>query len=102
MYQLSKEKSDFTVVAAEEDNSTAGSSGENEGLGRSSTPQKAAKQPSSKSPAKAKKPEGLGRGLVGRRRFRSYLQKGVLLGWALKSALQSFAECFVDHLAVRV
>ncbi|XP_048374948.1 DNA ligase 3 [Sphaerodactylus townsendi] len=57
LYQLSKEKSDFTVVATEEDNSTAGSSGENEGLSRSSTPQKAAKQPSSKSPAKAKKPE---------------------------------------------
>ncbi|XP_015263477.1 PREDICTED: DNA ligase 3 isoform X1 [Gekko japonicus] len=57
LYQLSKEKSDFTVVATEEDNSTAGSSGENEGLGRSSTPQKAVKQPSSKSPAKIKKPE---------------------------------------------
>nr|XP_056720864.1 DNA ligase 3 [Euleptes europaea] len=56
LYQLSKEKSDFIVVAAEEDN-TAGSSGENEGLGRSSTPQKVAKQLSSKSPAKAKKPE---------------------------------------------
>nr|XP_028563139.1 DNA ligase 3 [Podarcis muralis]XP_028563140.1 DNA ligase 3 [Podarcis muralis]XP_028563141.1 DNA ligase 3 [Podarcis muralis]XP_028563142.1 DNA ligase 3 [Podarcis muralis]XP_028563143.1 DNA ligase 3 [Podarcis muralis] len=57
LYQLSKEKSDFTVVAMEEENSTAGSSGETEGQSRSSTPRKAPKQPSSKSPAKAKKPE---------------------------------------------
>ncbi|XP_025027583.1 DNA ligase 3 isoform X4 [Python bivittatus] len=57
LYQLSKEKSDFLVVAAEEENSTAGSSGETEGQPKSSSPQKAAKQHSGKSPAKAKKPE---------------------------------------------
>ncbi|XP_061461353.1 DNA ligase 3 isoform X5 [Rhineura floridana] len=57
LYQLSKEKSEFTVVATEEENSTAGSSGEPEGQSRSSTPHKAAKQPSGKSPAKLKKPE---------------------------------------------
>uniref|UniRef100_A0A2D4GDW9 BRCT domain-containing protein n=1 Tax=Micrurus corallinus TaxID=54390 RepID=A0A2D4GDW9_MICCO len=57
LYQISKEKSDFLVVAAEEENSTAGSSGETEGQPKLSSPQKAAKQHSKKSPAKAKKPE---------------------------------------------
>ncbi|NXA35384.1 DNLI3 ligase, partial [Eudromia elegans] len=58
LYQLSKEKADFNVVAGEEEESTAGSSGENEGNSRSSTPHKTIKAPPSKSPAKAKKPEG--------------------------------------------
>uniref|UniRef100_A0A8B9BPL9 DNA ligase n=1 Tax=Anser brachyrhynchus TaxID=132585 RepID=A0A8B9BPL9_9AVES len=58
LYQLSKEKADFSVVAGEEEESTAGSSGENEGNSRSSTPHKTTKTPPSKSPAKAKKPEG--------------------------------------------
>ncbi|NXS47973.1 DNLI3 ligase, partial [Balaeniceps rex] len=58
LYQLSKEKADFNVVAGEEDESTAGSSGENEGSSRSSTPHSAMKTPPSKSPAKAQKPEG--------------------------------------------
>uniref|UniRef100_A0A8V5GUF3 DNA ligase n=1 Tax=Melopsittacus undulatus TaxID=13146 RepID=A0A8V5GUF3_MELUD len=44
LYQLSKEKADFNVTAGEEDESTAGSSGENEG--------------EFQSPAKAPKPEG--------------------------------------------
>ncbi|KAM3852126.1 DNA ligase 3 isoform 1-T2 [Vipera latastei] len=57
LYQVSKEKSDFLVVAAEEENSTAGSSGETEGQPKLSSPQKAAKQHSRKSPVKAKKPE---------------------------------------------
>ncbi|NXG55021.1 DNLI3 ligase, partial [Hemiprocne comata] len=57
LYQLSKEKADFSV-AGEEDESTAGSSGENEGNSRSSTPHSSIKTPPSKSPAKAKKPEG--------------------------------------------
>ncbi|NXY48184.1 DNLI3 ligase, partial [Ceuthmochares aereus] len=58
LYQLSKEKADFSVVAGEEEESTAGSSGENEGNSRSSTPHSAIKSPPSKSPAKAQKPEG--------------------------------------------
>ncbi|NXN32756.1 DNLI3 ligase, partial [Nycticryphes semicollaris] len=58
LYQLSKEKADFSVAAGEEDESTAGSSGENEGNSRSSTPHSAIKTPPSKSPAKAKKAEG--------------------------------------------
>ncbi|XP_042298572.1 DNA ligase 3 [Sceloporus undulatus] len=57
LYQLSKAKSDFTVVAAEEDNSTAGSSGENEGQPKPSAPRPAPKPQAGKSPAKAKKPE---------------------------------------------
>ena len=57
LYQLSKEKAEFSVVAGEEEESTAGSSGENEGNSRSSTPHKTTKTPP-KSPAKAKKPEG--------------------------------------------
>lgn len=65
LYQLSKEKSDFFVVATEEETSTAGSSGENEGQSRSSTPRKAVKQPPGKSPGKAKKPEGEVRGGLG-------------------------------------
>uniref|UniRef100_A0A8C0GCS1 DNA ligase n=1 Tax=Chelonoidis abingdonii TaxID=106734 RepID=A0A8C0GCS1_CHEAB len=56
LYQLSKEKSDFNIVVAEEEGSTASSSGENEGNSRSSTPHKIAKTPPSKSPPKAKKP----------------------------------------------
>lgn len=58
LYQLSKEKADFHVAAGEEDESTAGSSGENDGNSRSSTPHSAVKTPPSKSPAKAQKPEG--------------------------------------------
>ncbi|NXV50486.1 DNLI3 ligase, partial [Uria aalge] len=58
LYQLSKEKADFSVAAGEEDESTAGSSGENEGNSRSSTPHSTVKSPPSKSPAKAQKPEG--------------------------------------------
>ncbi|NXO03984.1 DNLI3 ligase, partial [Rhinopomastus cyanomelas] len=58
LYQLSKEKADFSVVAGEEEESTAGSSGENEGNSRSSTPHSTIKTPPSKSPAKAQKPEG--------------------------------------------
>ncbi|XP_048822618.1 DNA ligase 3 [Lagopus muta] len=58
LYQLSKEKAEFSVVAGEEEESTAGSSGENEGNSRSSTPHKMTKTPPNKSPAKAKKPEG--------------------------------------------
>ncbi|NWI59388.1 DNLI3 ligase, partial [Calyptomena viridis] len=58
LYQLSKEKADFSVAAGEEDESTAGSSGENEGNSRSSTPHSSIKSPPSKSPAKAQKPEG--------------------------------------------
>ncbi|NWX19112.1 DNLI3 ligase, partial [Aegotheles bennettii] len=58
LYQLSKEKADFNVAAGEEDESTAGSSGENEGSSRSSTPHNAIKTPPSKSPAKAQKPKG--------------------------------------------
>ncbi|NXT52643.1 DNLI3 ligase, partial [Pluvianellus socialis] len=58
LYQLSKEKADFSVAAGEEDESTAGSSGENEGNSRSSTPHSTIKTPPSKSPAKAPKPEG--------------------------------------------
>uniref|UniRef100_K7G6X8 DNA ligase n=1 Tax=Pelodiscus sinensis TaxID=13735 RepID=K7G6X8_PELSI len=57
LYQLSKEKSDFSIIVAEEEGSTASSSGENEGNSRSSTPHKIAKTPPSKSPAKAKTPE---------------------------------------------
>ncbi|XP_065709119.1 DNA ligase 3 [Patagioenas fasciata] len=57
LYQLSKEKADFHVAAAEEDESTAGSSGENDGNSRSSTPHSTVKTPPSKSPAKAQKPE---------------------------------------------
>ncbi|NWX05198.1 DNLI3 ligase, partial [Caloenas nicobarica] len=58
LYQLSKEKADFHVAAGEEDESTAGSGGENEGNSRSSTPHSSVKTPPSKSPAKAQKPEG--------------------------------------------
>ncbi|NWU81507.1 DNLI3 ligase, partial [Onychorhynchus coronatus] len=58
LYQLSKEKADFSVGAGEEDESTAGSSGENEGNSRSSTPHSSIKTPPNKSPAKAQKPEG--------------------------------------------
>ncbi|KGL93378.1 DNA ligase 3 [Charadrius vociferus] len=69
LYQLSKEKADFSVAAGEEDESTAGSSGENEGNSRSSTPHSTIKTPPSKSPAKAQKPEGkmvlAGRGASG-------------------------------------
>ncbi|NXN86021.1 DNLI3 ligase, partial [Bombycilla garrulus] len=58
LYQLSKEKADFSVTAGEEDESTAGSSGENDGNSRSSTPHSSIKSPPSKSPAKAPKAEG--------------------------------------------
>uniref|UniRef100_A0A8D2MR26 DNA ligase n=1 Tax=Zonotrichia albicollis TaxID=44394 RepID=A0A8D2MR26_ZONAL len=57
LYQLSKEKADFSVTAGEEDESTAGSSGENDGNSRSSTPHSSIKSPPSKSPAKAQKAE---------------------------------------------
>uniref|UniRef100_A0A7M4ECM5 DNA ligase n=1 Tax=Crocodylus porosus TaxID=8502 RepID=A0A7M4ECM5_CROPO len=58
LYQLSKEKSDFSVVAGEEEVSTAGSSGENDGNSGSSTPHNTPKTPPRKSPAKNKKSEG--------------------------------------------
>ncbi|NWQ61463.1 DNLI3 ligase, partial [Neopipo cinnamomea] len=58
LYQLSKEKADFSIGAGEEDESTAGSSGENEGNSRSSTPHSSIKTPPNKSPVKAQKPEG--------------------------------------------
>lgn len=58
LYQLSKEKADFSVTAGEEDESTAGSSGENDGNSRSSTPHSSIKSPPSKSPVKAQKAEG--------------------------------------------
>ncbi|NWT24254.1 DNLI3 ligase, partial [Cardinalis cardinalis] len=58
LYQLSKEKADFSVTAGEEEESTAGSSGENDGNSRSSTPHSSIKSPPSKSPAKAQKAEG--------------------------------------------
>ncbi|NXT90141.1 DNLI3 ligase, partial [Anhinga rufa] len=73
LYQLSKEKADFSVVAGEEDESTAGSSGENEGNSRSSTPHSAIKTPPSKSPVKAQKPEGK-MVLSGERSLRERLQ----------------------------
>ncbi|NXG99533.1 DNLI3 ligase, partial [Loxia leucoptera] len=57
LYQLSKEKADFNVTAGEEDESTAGSSGENDGNSRSSTPHSSIKSPPSKSPAKDQKAE---------------------------------------------
>ncbi|NWV73230.1 DNLI3 ligase, partial [Dasyornis broadbenti] len=57
LYQLSKEKADFSVAAGEEEESTAGSSGENDGNSRSSTPHSSIKSPPSKSPAKAQKAE---------------------------------------------
>ncbi|NXO92380.1 DNLI3 ligase, partial [Certhia brachydactyla] len=58
LYQLSKEKADFSVTAGEDDESTAGSSGENNGNSRSSTPHSSIKSPPSKSPAKTQKAEG--------------------------------------------
>ncbi|NWV17155.1 DNLI3 ligase, partial [Origma solitaria] len=58
LYQLSKEKTDFSVAAGEEDESTAGSSGENDSNSRSSTPHSSIKSPPSKSPAKAQKAGG--------------------------------------------
>lgn len=66
LYQLSKEKADFSVTAGEEDESTAGSSGENDGNSRSSTPHSSIKSPPSKSPAKAQKAEGKRMVLSGR------------------------------------
>ncbi|XP_072501034.1 DNA ligase 3 isoform X2 [Notamacropus eugenii] len=58
LYQLSKEKADFTVVAADEGSSvTSGSSGENEGSSGPSTPRRASKASPSKTPAQAKKTE---------------------------------------------
>lgn len=55
LYQLSKEKADFAVVAGDEDNSTTGgSSGEN---GGSAVPRKGPKAPPSKSSASSKKTE---------------------------------------------
>lgn len=76
LYQLSKEKADFNVTAGEEDESTAGSSGENEGNSRSSTPHSTIKTPLGKSPAKAQKPEG----------------KMVLLGEEPQDVLCAFGE----------
>ncbi|XP_053817037.1 DNA ligase 3 isoform X1 [Vidua chalybeata] len=64
LYQLSKEKADFSVTAGEEDESTAGSSGENDGNSRSSTPHSSIKSPPSKSPAKAQKAED-SEGIIG-------------------------------------
>ncbi|XP_052615745.1 DNA ligase 3 isoform X3 [Peromyscus californicus insignis] len=58
LYQLSKEKADFTVVAGDEGSSTTGgSNGENEGTAGSAVPHKAPKAPPSKSSASGKKTE---------------------------------------------
>ncbi|XP_072834435.2 DNA ligase 3 [Pogona vitticeps] len=57
LYQLSKVKADFTVVTAEEGDSPAGSSGDNEGQPAASTPRRPAKPQAGKSPAKVKKLE---------------------------------------------
>ncbi|XP_057629455.1 DNA ligase 3 isoform X3 [Chionomys nivalis] len=58
LYQLSKEKADFTVVAGDEGSSTTGgSNGESEGTAGSAVPQKAPKTPPSKSSASGKKTE---------------------------------------------
>ncbi|XP_038183960.1 DNA ligase 3 isoform X2 [Arvicola amphibius] len=58
LYQLSKEKTDFTVVAGDEGSSTTGgSSGESEGTAGSVVPHKAPKTPPSKSSASGKKTE---------------------------------------------
>ncbi|XP_008846376.1 DNA ligase 3 isoform X2 [Nannospalax galili] len=55
LYQLSKEKADFTVVAGDEGSSTTGgSSGENEGTVGSAVPRKAPKALPNKSSASAK------------------------------------------------
>uniref|UniRef100_A0A8C2VBS9 DNA ligase n=1 Tax=Chinchilla lanigera TaxID=34839 RepID=A0A8C2VBS9_CHILA len=57
LYQLSKEKADFTVVAGDEgSSSTGGSSGENEGTSGSAVSHKAPR--ASPKPASAKKTEG--------------------------------------------
>ncbi|NWW80835.1 DNLI3 ligase, partial [Climacteris rufus] len=82
LYQLSKEKADFNVTAGEEDESTAGSSGENDGNSRSSTPHSSIKSPPSKSPAKAQKAEGKRWGFpersLGRLALGLHLLKGVI------------------------
>uniref|UniRef100_A0A4X2LDR8 DNA ligase n=1 Tax=Vombatus ursinus TaxID=29139 RepID=A0A4X2LDR8_VOMUR len=58
LYQLSKEKADFTVVPADEGSSvTSGSSGENEGSSGPSTPRRASQASPSKPAAQAKKAE---------------------------------------------
>ncbi|XP_075847495.1 DNA ligase 3 isoform X2 [Microtus pennsylvanicus] len=58
LYQLSKEKADFTVVAGDEGSSTTGgSNGESEGTAGSAVPHKAPKTPPSKSSASGKKTE---------------------------------------------
>nr|XP_004664627.2 DNA ligase 3 isoform X1 [Jaculus jaculus] len=58
LYQLSKEKDDFTIVAGDEGSSTGGSNGENEGTSGSAVPHKVPKASPSKSSASAKKAEG--------------------------------------------
>lgn len=58
LYQLSKDKADFAVVAGDEGSSTTGgSNGENEGTAGSTVPRKGPKGPPSKSSASAKKTE---------------------------------------------
>ncbi|CAO2644532.1 DNA ligase 3 [Lemmus lemmus] len=58
LYQLSKEKSDFAVVAGDEGSSTTGgSNGESEGTAGSVVPHQAPKTPPSKSSASGKKTE---------------------------------------------
>ncbi|XP_023373287.1 DNA ligase 3 isoform X2 [Otolemur garnettii] len=59
LYQLSKEKADFTVVAGDEGSSTTeGSSGENKGTSGTTVPHKAPRASPSKPSARAKKAEG--------------------------------------------
>uniref|UniRef100_A0A8C9A502 DNA ligase n=1 Tax=Prolemur simus TaxID=1328070 RepID=A0A8C9A502_PROSS len=59
LYQLSKEKADFTVVAGDEGSSTTGSSnGENKGTSGSAVPHKAPGASPSKPSASARKAEG--------------------------------------------
>lgn len=58
LYQLSKERADFTVVAGDEGSSTAGGNdGENEGTPGPAVPQKARTSPNQASPS-AKKAGG--------------------------------------------
>ncbi|XP_012504079.1 PREDICTED: DNA ligase 3 [Propithecus coquereli] len=59
LYQLSKEKADFTVVAGDEGSSTTGgSNGENEGTSGSAVPRKVPRASPSKPSASARKAEG--------------------------------------------
>ena len=100
LYQISKEKADFNVVAGEEDESTAGSSGENEGNSRSSTPHSAIKTPPSKSPAKAKKPEG--KMVLSRESLRVRLLRSGQAGVGALPSSDAQRSCGSFHVHVRV